>query len=143
MHRLSRSIRRPLRAGSFGVFGSRTMLRCNWLMWALAVGCLLFCGAEARKKPDKAARRQATHERTVEASFKQADKDNNGRLSLEEYRASQWNLANPGAEFKKLDKNHDNALSRSEFEAGWPKKESGGGKKGGQKGGNKGGKKKR
>jgi hypothetical protein len=111
--------------------------------WCLPVWILVLIGfidfgaagaADAKPAANKAAKKKAVHDRTVEASFKLADKDGDGKLSLAEYKAGQWNLANPAAEFKKLDTDNDGALSLAEYEAGWPKKEAAGGNKGGKKG---------
>jgi len=90
----------------------------------------------AKKAVDRAAKRKAVHDRTVAASFKLADKDGDGKLSFDEYKADQWSVVNPQALFSKLDKNNDGSLSLGEYEAGWPKKEAtkkGGGKKGAKK----------
>ena len=125
------------------------MLRFCVVLFVLATAGLCSVGgsfAQAADKPakkaankavDKAAKKKALHDRTVAASFKLADKNGDEKLSLDEYKASQWSLTNPEAAFKKLDKNNDGSLSLAEYEAGWPKKEAAGGNKGGKKGGKK------
>lgn len=62
---------------------------------------------EPKKKPDP------------EAAFKKMDKDSDGKLTLEEFKANKKNKALENAEkqFARLDKNSDKAVSLEEFKA--------------------------
>lgn len=54
--------------------------------------------------------------------FHKLDKDADGRLSLEEFKANGKDPAKREKRFRKLDANHDGYLSADEFAAGAPAK---------------------
>lgn len=94
----------------------------RWLGLAAAMSCVCWADAVWAAK-GKAARREEIHGRTIETTFKQADANKDGKLSLDEYKSTQWNAKDPEADFKAMDKDHDGSLTLKEFTAGWEKKE--------------------
>lgn len=62
---------------------------------------------EPKKKPDR------------EAQFKKMDKDSDGKLTLEEFKANKKDkqLENAEKQFARLDKNSDKSISLEEFKA--------------------------
>ena len=77
----------------------------------LATAALSFGADEAKKKPAD-----------PEAAFKKLDKDNDGKLSLDEFKANAKDPAKAEQQFKKLDTNGDGSLSLDEFKAKFVKK---------------------
>ena len=69
-------------------------------------------GKKAQAKPDAAKAKKL---------FAKLDKNGDGKLSLDEFKAAYPKIANPEATFKSIDTNHDGFLSLSEFTAGMPK----------------------
>jgi len=80
-----------------------------------AVGLVLArwtIGYARTKQPDTPPR--------TSPSFSDLDKDHDGRLTLDEFKAGFQDLANPEEKFKSLDTNGDGFLSISEYKAGYP-----------------------
>lgn len=100
------------------------MKRSIQILSIIAVATSLSFGEEEAPKEKKGG----NHEET----FKKIDKDGNGSISLDEYKASPMGTKagdKAEAKFKKLDANSDGSLSLDEFKAGSGGKAKGEGKK--------------
>jgi len=104
------------------------MKSCIQILSIVAVATSLSFGQEEAAKEKKGG--------NPEETFKKLDTDNNGSLSLEEYKASPMGKKQgEGAEakFTALDTDKSGGLSLDEFKAGASKKKGEGKKKGAEK----------
>ena len=86
---------------------------------------LLLASALATAAPEKTDAKPGKPKASPEEAFKKLDKDGDGSLTLEEFKASgrfKKNPADADAAFAKKDTNKDSKLSLEEFKAGSSKK---------------------
>ena len=99
------------------------MKRLSTLLAALALGTAAFAADEPAATapaalPAPAAEAKVHH--TPEENFKAIDKNNDGGISLDEFKASPRGLKDPAKadeHFKKLDSNSDGKVTIEEFKA--------------------------
>ena len=106
------------------------MKRLSILLAALALGATAFAADEpapaapvapATPATPAAPAPEAKVHRTPEEAFKALDKNNDGGISLDEFKASprgQKDPAKADEHFKKLDSNNDGKVTLEEFKAG-------------------------
>lgn len=100
------------------------MKSCIQILGIVALATSLSFGEDEAPKEKKAP--------APEKAFKKLDADNNGSLSLDEYKASPMGTKagdKAEAKFKKLDANSDGSVSLDEFKAASGGKAKGEGKK--------------
>lgn len=104
------------------------MTRFWTTLFALTVACLIGLNASAQEK--KQAPKKPP--KPPEEVFKALDKNNDGKLTLDEFKANKKKpeqLEKAEKWFKAKDKDNDGVLTLDEFKAHPPKKEGKGGKK--------------
>ena len=92
------------------------MRAIRWFSLTMLLSAVvLMIAADARAKP----KQPDTPPRTS-PTFSALDKNQDGKISLEEFKAGFPGLANAEEKFKSLDKNGDGFLSMDEYKAGYP-----------------------
>jgi hypothetical protein len=84
---------------------------------------------------DKPAGQDKPQRGNPEESFKKLDKNSDGALTLDEYKASpraQKDTAKAEASYKKMDKNSDDKVTLEEYKAARPTRQKGGADQGGK-----------
>ncbi|MEN6495608.1 MAG: EF-hand domain-containing protein [Thermoguttaceae bacterium] len=104
------------------------MTRFWTTLFALTVACLIGLSASAQEKKDGPKKPP----KPPEEVFKALDKDNDGKVTLDEFKANRKKpeqIERAEKVFKAKDTNNDGSLTLDEFKAPPPKKEGKGGKK--------------
>jgi hypothetical protein len=83
----------------------------------LTAVCLL-CVSDASAKGKKGAGRTPPTP-TADSDFNKLDKNGDGKLTLDEYKADKTDAAEAEKTFNELDKGGKKSLTRDEYKAGW------------------------
>jgi Ca2+-binding EF-hand superfamily protein len=94
----------------------KTLKRFAFVLLSCVIALMLADAASAKPQKNK----QPSPPPRTSPSFSALDKNNDGRLSLEEFNAGFPNLANPEEKFKSLDTNGDGFVGMDEYKAGYP-----------------------